>query len=59
MLCICHNIPLDEIAKMIRQGETLLNLQQNKICATKCKLCVPYIHQLTNIPINKTYENRN
>jgi len=48
MLCVCHNIPLDKIAQAILQGDTLQNLQQNKICATKCKLCIPYINQLVS-----------
>lgn len=41
--CICHNISLTEAAKKAASVE---ELQKLKICATKCKLCVPYIEQI-------------
>jgi bacterioferritin-associated ferredoxin len=43
--CICHDISLSEIAAQSKKlgGISLEELQKQKICATKCKLCIPYI----------------
>jgi hypothetical protein len=45
--CICHNISISEIIINAQSkklgGLSLEELQKEKICATKCKLCIPYI----------------
>jgi hypothetical protein len=41
--CICHNIPLEEA---IQKAPSLGDLQAAGICATKCKLCVPFLEDL-------------
>ena len=38
--CICHNTSLREAAQ---KAASVGELQELKICATKCKLCVPYL----------------
>lgn len=47
--CICHNISIKEISALVKQGGySLSKLQENGVCATKCKLCIPYIEKEIN-----------
>jgi len=49
MDCICHDISFKEILSKVQPlGEniTIEKLQELNICATKCKLCIPYIKEL-------------
>jgi len=46
--CICSNIRFDEILEIANEKgfETVKELQEHKICANNCKLCVRYIEEM-------------
>lgn len=46
--CICHRLSFREIKKISEDKglQTVEELQEKKICATNCRLCVPYLKVL-------------
>lgn len=46
--CVCDDITFKEIKKIsLEMGAKNVNqLSEANICATNCKLCVPYIHRM-------------
>jgi hypothetical protein len=43
--CVCRNIFFSEVFNLL-EFNTLKDLQEEKICADKCKLCKPYILEM-------------
>lgn len=44
--CICHRISIERIARIaLANNYTINDMQKRRICATKCKLCIPYIEE--------------
>lgn len=46
--CICHQILFSELRIIaLEKGITdIEGLQQEGICSTKCKLCIPYVSRM-------------
>jgi len=46
--CVCDDITFKEIKKLaMERGYTKVSqLSNEQICATNCKLCVPYVHRM-------------
>lgn len=45
--CICHSIPMFKILEICREKgmRGVGDLQKYNICATKCKLCIPFVNK--------------
>lgn len=48
MNCICHNKSFEEIISLSKKEgiSSIQELQDRNVCATKCKLCVPYLIEI-------------
>lgn len=46
--CICHQIHFKDIREIAAQKAltTVEELQEEKVCCTNCKLCVPYVRRM-------------
>lgn len=53
--CICHNIHFKDILEIAEKNgfSSVEELQEQEICCTNCKLCVPYIEKTLQTGITR------